>query len=108
MFKKTCFSCGAKVDKVYEGICVNCLKQQQPPIQELKPINFKFCNFTKKISYKNYYYEQEELEQILPDIVKKYLIINPNYKLENVDIENFEIDGHKIRFDVIAECELVE
>lgn len=108
MFKKTCYACGAKVDKLYDGICLACFKEQHKPIEEIKPVKFKICNFTKQISYKNMYYDEEEIKEMLPDIVKKNIVINPFYKLEKIDIENFEVDGHMLRFEVIAHCDLEE
>lgn len=105
MFKKTCFECGAKVDKVYDSICIKCFRGNFPPIKEVKPINFKICNTSKKIAYKNYFYEAEDLEKILPDIVKKYVIMNEKYKLKDLNIHDFEIDGHKIKFDIEVDAE---
>ncbi len=106
MFKKTCFECGSKVDKLYEGKCSDCVKEQYPPIYEIKPLNLKICNFTKKIAYNNYYYEIDEIKKILHDIVRKNLVLNEQYNLVELYVENFEIDGHKVSFDIEVECVL--
>ena len=106
LFKKTCFECGGKVDKLYDGICVKCVKEQIPPISELKPLNFKVCNSTKKICWNNYYYTHDEIENLLPEIVKKNLIINKEYELIDILIENFEIEGNKVIFDLEVNCNL--
>ena len=100
LFKKTCFDCGSKVDDLYDGRCEDCLKQEFPPIKELKQINFKFCNSTKKVCYNNYFYEREKIEEMLPDIVRKNLVLNDHYDLNELFIENFRIEGHKVSFDV--------
>ncbi|MEC8339618.1 MAG: NMD3-related protein [Nanoarchaeota archaeon] len=106
MFKKTCFSCGAKVDKLYEGICEDCVKEQYPPIYEIKPMNLKICNVTKTICYNNYYQEFDEIKKILPDIAKKHVVLNPQYELVSLQVENIEIIGNKLGFDINVECEL--
>lgn len=106
MFKKTCFSCGAKVDILFEGICEECVKEQYPPIYEIKPINLKICNVTKRISYNNYYHDFEELKKILPDITKKHVILNPQYELKELKLDNIELNGNKIGFDLEVDCEL--
>ncbi len=106
MFLKTCFSCGAKVKDLYEGNCEECFKKENPPISELKQINFKICNMSKKICYKSVYYDQEKIFKMMPDIIKKHLIINPHYILKDFQIENFEIEGHKVRFDLEVDCDL--
>lgn len=51
------------------------------------------------------YYEIEEIEEMLPEIIKKYIVINPYYKLQGVSIEDFEVDGHKLMFEIVADCE---
>lgn len=106
MFKKTCYSCGAKVNELYDGICGSCLKEQRPPIREVKHLNFKICNMSKKIKYKNYFYEQEEIEKMIPDIMKKQVIIDEAYKLKDLKVKNFEINGHNVSFDVEVDCDL--
>jgi NMD protein affecting ribosome stability and mRNA decay len=108
MFKKTCYICGKKKDTLYEGKCKNCYKQEKPPIAQIKPINLKFCNFCKKIHYNNQLLTKEELEQKLPEIVKKNLTIEDNYKLEDIKIKNFEIEGEKVSFDIETNCKLVK
>lgn len=106
-FMKQCFSCGAKVKTLYDGICESCLKEQFPPIKEVKPLNFKICNFSKKISYNNHFYEPEKIIDMLPDIVFKNVILNDHYKLNSIQIDNIEIDGHKFGFDIEVDCEII-
>lgn len=108
MFKKTCFNCGNKVDLVYNGLCEDCFKKQNPPIQEIKPINIKYCNVCKKLIYNNQYYSQEEIEEKIEEIVNKNLILNEGYKLKELNITNFEINGGKVSFDVEVDAKLNE
>lgn len=108
MFKKTCYECGAKVDTLFEGLCNKCISEDSPPIQEIKPLNLKYCNSCKKININNQLITKEELIKRLPDIVKRNIKINKNYKLENLEIKNFNIEGDKITFDVGVNCELKE
>lgn len=106
MFKKTCFDCGAKVDTIYEGLCEDCFKEQNPPIAEVKPINLKYCNSCKKLFYNNQLYERDEIEEKLPEIAQKNIIMNKHYKLNSVKIQNFEIDKAKVNFDIEIDCDL--
>jgi NMD protein affecting ribosome stability and mRNA decay len=99
-FKKTCFECGKKAEKLKENLCQDCFKEKISVIEEIKPINIKFCNMCKKIHYNNSLIELEEFKILLPNIVKKHLKINPNYKIEKIEIENFELDGVELDFDV--------
>jgi NMD protein affecting ribosome stability and mRNA decay len=99
MIKKQCFICGKKTNEILEGKCKDCLKQKVPLIKELKKNKFFICNYSKKIGYKNSYYSKKEFLNILPKILKKNIILNKEYKLNNVEIENFEIDGHRLIFD---------
>lgn len=105
-FMKTCFSCGKKSQRLYDSMCEQCLKEQFPPIQEIKPINFKIDNMSKKISFKNAYHNAKEIEKMLPDIVKRNIVINEHYVLKELEIENFEIIGHKMNFDVVVDCDI--
>lgn len=108
VFLKTCFNCGKKTEKTYENMCETCFKQINPPIANLKPINFKICNFTKQICYNSYYYPQEEILEMLPNIVKKKIEINPKYNLNQINIKDFQIVGHKVSFDIEVDCNLKE
>lgn len=105
-FLKTCFSCGSKVKTVYEGFCIDCFREQYPPIKEIKPVKFKVCNISGKIAYKNTFYPEKELFERLPNIMKNYVVIDDNYKLEEIKVENVEVVGHKLSFDVVAECDI--
>jgi NMD protein affecting ribosome stability and mRNA decay len=102
MIKKSCYSCGKKSENLYEGLCEVCYKEKNPPIEEIKPINLQICNMCGKIHYGNALYELDEIKDRLPQIVKKNIVINKKYSLENIKIKNFEIKGHKITFDVVA------
>ena len=108
MFKKTCFNCGNKVDKIYNGLCEECFKTDNPPIKEIKPINIKYCNSCKKLAYSNQYYTQKEIEEKINDIVKKHTVLNDNYVLNSLEVTNFNIDGAKVNFDVEIDCDLNE
>ena len=103
---KTCFTCGNKVEKVYSGKCEVCLKEQNPPIKEIKPIKGNICNMSSKIEFHNTYYEQDEFEEKLPFLIKKNIIIDENYSLKDLEIENFEVDGHILKFDVVVNCDV--
>lgn len=105
-FKKSCFECGNKVDILYEGMCENCFRELNPPIEEIKPINLKICNMCRKVHYNNHFYTIDEIEQMLTNIVEKRLILNENYNLDSLEIANFEVKGHKLSFDVEVECYL--
>lgn len=107
-FKKTCFQCGSKVDKLYGSICKECLVKERPPICEIKPMNFKICNSCKKIHWNNQLLEVDEIETMLPNIAKKKVVLNSDYVLNNVIIENFEVVGNKLIFDVIVDCDFKE
>ena len=104
-FLKTCFECGAQVKKLYEGKCENCFKEENPPVKEVKQVTFKIDNVSKKICYNNHFYEQDQIEKMLPDIMKRRVIMNKNYVFKDLEIENFEIDGHKLIFDLVVESE---
>jgi NMD protein affecting ribosome stability and mRNA decay len=106
MFKKTCYECGAKVDILFEGKCEKCYNEESPPIKEIKPLNMKYCNSCKKIHYNNQLLTIDEIKKRIKDIVKKHLVINENYKLNKLEINNFEIEGSKVIFDVKVDCDL--
>lgn len=105
-FKKTCFSCGEKVETLYEGMCEVCFRAENPPIEEIKPINLKICNMCGKVHYNNHFYTVDEIEELLPNVVKKRIVVGENYKLDSLDTKNFEVNGHRISFDVEVECSL--
>lgn len=106
VFKKTCFECGAKVDILYENKCEDCFTTLNPPIEEVKPITLKVDNKSKEISYNSHFYPPEEIEKMLPNIMKKRVVINPLYTLNKVWIEDFKIKGSKVIFDVCVDCDL--
>lgn len=108
MFKKTCYECGNKIDVLYEGKCEKCFTSENPPISEIKPLNIKYCNHCKKINYNNQYYEPVEFVERIVDLIKKNIIINQNYTLKELKIENFEIIGEKVAFDIEVDCDLKE
>jgi len=105
VFKKTCFECGAKVDKLIDGRCEECFRQEFPPIKNLKPIKALYCNNCKSIKYNNATISREEFEERMPLIVKKYLILNENYKLNDIKIFNFKIKNNKVEFDFEVDCD---
>jgi NMD protein affecting ribosome stability and mRNA decay len=99
MILKQCFICGKKTNELFEGKCENCLKQNILLIKQIKESKFFICNHSKKICYKNSYYTKEDFLEILPKILKKNIVLNDEYKLNKIEIEDFEIDGHKLVFD---------
>lgn len=104
-FKRKCCECGKETDVLINGKCDKCHCALFPPIQEFKPLTLHFCNVTKKIAYNNMYYEQEDLVEKLPQIVTSKIKLNKGYSLKCVDIQNLEIEGHVVRFDVEVECD---
>lgn len=106
-FMKRCFSCGEKVEKLHEGLCEVCNKEQNPPIKEIKPANMKYCNECCRVHYNNIMRTMEEIEEMLPNIMKSRVILNPGYKLNSLDIHNFKRKGNKLSFDVEVDCDLI-
>lgn len=104
-FKRTCCECGKKTSILINGKCEECHCYEFPPIKEFRQITFQVCNVTKKIAYNNIYYPQDEIIEKIPEIVKSKLDLNDGYSLVDLEIDNIEIDGHKISFDVHIECE---
>ncbi len=106
MFKKTCYECGAKVDTLYEAKCEKCHREGNPPIADIKPIKIKYCNSCKKVFYSHQLISVKELKDRLPDIVKKHLTIDKSYDLEKIEIQDFQIMGSKISFDIEIDAKL--
>ena len=104
-FKRVCCECGKKTQMLINGKCEECHCQEFPPIKECKPITFQICNVTKKIAYNNMYYLKEEIIEKIPHIVSQKLELNKGYELQNLEVGNIEIEGHKVSFDVNVECE---
>jgi len=105
VFKKTCFECGEKVDSLKNGMCEVCFKEQFPPIKEIKTLNLKTCNVCGKISYNNHFYEVDEFEDMIPDIMKKRVTLNEGYVLNSIEVNDFEVKGAKVCFDVRVDCD---
>ncbi len=103
---KLCYSCGKKTQKIISGLCENCLKVDIPVVKELKEMNFKICNQTKKLYYKNKYFEEEEFKTLLPNFIKKNIILNDPYQLNEITIPFFEVDGHILIFDIEIDYDL--
>lgn len=108
VFKKMCFECGAKEDKLYEGKCLKCYKGEVLPIKEIKETNFKICNQCTKIHYNSGLYTVDEIEDMLPSIIAKRIVLNKGYVLTDLEIENFELKGSRLCFDVSVDTELKE
>ena len=106
VFKKTCFECGKKEDKLYESLCEECLVEKYPPVKDIKPMNFKIDNVSKEICYNNIYYTFDKLIDQLPSIVKKHIVLHDQYVLKHIEIENPEVKGHKLIFDIEIECDV--
>jgi len=107
-FKKTCFTCGNKVDKLIESRCEECYREEFPAVKEIKPVNIRFCNTCKKIYINNNLIEKKEIEERLLPMIKKNIHLNNNYTLENVKLSNFKFKGSKIIFDTEIETELIK
>ena len=105
-FLKTCYECGAREEKLYDGKCEDCFKKACPPIEEVKPINIKYCNTCKKIHYQNQLITREELIERLPDIARRNTVIDKHYSLNYIELENVEIKGDEVSFDITAHCSL--
>lgn len=108
VFKKTCFECGAKEEKLYEGKCIKCYRGEVLPIKEIKETNFKICNQCSKIHYNSGLYTVDEIEEMLPSIILKRITLNKGYILKNLEINNFELKGSKLIFDIDIETQLQE
>ncbi len=108
IFKKTCCKCGAKEDYLIESICTKCYSIENPPIKEIKPPNLKICNMCQKIHYQSGLFSIYEIESMMPNIVKKNISLNKNYNLEEINIENFEINGHKLMFDIKIKTKIIK
>lgn len=106
VFMKTCYICGAKVKKLYSNKCEDCFREENPPIEDMKALNVKYCNKCKKIHFSNQMITRKEFEKRLPDIVKKNIIIDSHYELNSLEIRDFEIEGAKVSFDVDVNCSL--
>lgn len=105
-FKKTCFECGMKFEKLHNNLCENCFKEDFAPILEIKPLNIRFCNVCKKLYIGNSVVEKEEFIERLPNLVKKNLILNEGYILNDLIIKDFGIKNAKISFDIEVDCDL--
>ena len=98
MFLKTCFKCGKKCETLSEdNLCDDCLKGDSL-IEKLKLPNFKVCNYTKKIFYQNKYFEEDEILKMLPQIMRKNIVLSNNSKIENINIFDFEIKSNTMFF----------
>lgn len=100
VFKKICFECGAKEEKLYDGKCLKCYKGEFLPIKEIKETNFKICNQCRKIHYENGLFTVDKIEEMLPTIIEKRIVLNPGYKLKKLRIDNFEVVNNKLIFDI--------
>jgi len=108
VFKKTCFECGAKEDRLFEGKCMSCFNQEIPPIEEIKQIKLRTCNMCKKIHYKHGLFTLKKIEEMIPVIVEKNLVLNKNYELKSLKIENFGLIKGRVCFDVKVDCNLLK
>ena len=68
---KLCFKCGEKSKKIFSNGCEKCQSKTKDIFEIYKIPNFKICNYTKEIFYKNYFYKQDEIKDMLVNIVKK-------------------------------------
>ena len=105
MIQKICFSCAEKTQKLNNGKCLKCILKDINILENSKMPNFKICNVTGKIFYKNIYHDKEDIENMLPNILKKN-IKSKDLNLTNFEIRNFEISGHKMIFDLDINIDL--
>jgi len=106
VFKKICFQCGKKVDSLIDSKCEECFNFEFPPILEVKPMNIRICNVCRKIHYKHGLFSVEKIEEMLPDIARKSLILDPHYTLNKLWIENFKIMGNRFLFNIKIDASL--
>ena len=99
-FLKTCYNCGKKVKELRESKCEDCFREETPPVKEIKELNLKTCNKCKKIHYNNALLTREELEELLPTILGKRIVMNEGYELNSASIENLEFKASNISFDI--------
>jgi NMD protein affecting ribosome stability and mRNA decay len=98
VFKKTCFNCGKKVDSLLEGnICSECYIENHPPIKEIKEVNLSICNECGRIHYSNALQTVEDIEEMLPKIMRDRIILNDGYIINSIEIKNFEVIRNKIQ-----------
>ena len=107
VFKKTCFECGKKVDEIKKNLCIDCYKQINPPIKEIKPLNVKLCTICERIHFNNHFFDVEEFEEHLPDVMKKKITLNEGYKLNKIKIKDLEIRGRQLEFNVQVDCDFI-
>ncbi len=107
-FKKMCFECGSKEDSLFEGKCLKCYKTVALPIKEIKETNFKICNQCRKVHYENGLYEIDKIEEMLPTIITRRIVMNKGYVLNSLSIANFEVKGSRLVFDVKIDATLNE
>jgi hypothetical protein len=43
---------------------------------------------------------------MLPSWIKSYLTLNEKYQLKEITVENFNVLGHKLVFDIVVDCDL--
>lgn len=107
-FQKTCFKCGKKTSNLIQNLCKNCFFKENSPISEIKKINFTVCNMCGKIHYKNTLYSLLEIENKLPTIIRNNLKLKDGYILKDMQINNFEKDGHNLDFEIVFDFDLRE
>lgn len=105
--KKVCYECGKREDILFEGRCSKCFSKQVPPVCEIREVGFKVCNQCKRICYKNRYYDRDEFERRLGKIMKGQVVMNKGYRLNEVKVENFDVCGEKVCFDLVVDFDLV-
>ena len=91
-----------------ESLCLDCYKQINPPVKEVKAMNIKYCNICGRIHYNNYFYGVDEFHENLPMLMKKRVEVNDGYRLNEIRIVDFEVSGSKIGFDVLVDVDFQE
>jgi NMD protein affecting ribosome stability and mRNA decay len=105
MFKKKCYECGKENNELFEGKCFKCINKNNEIITEIKTPNFKICNQTKKIFIQNMYYENEEIITKLPRLMKKNIKLNLGFKIKEISIDDYVIEGNTMKFNCNLEIE---
>ena len=103
MLIRRCCECGAKAQRLYDNRCEACYQELFPPIKEIKPLNIKRCNQCGRFHLGNQLYDEAGLQEVLPQFVRKQLVLNPQYQLESLSIEDFSIEGEEVQFDVVVD-----
>jgi len=85
-----CIKCGKKTSKLIDDVCHSCYSKKSL-IKNFKTLNLKYCNFCKKLIYKN-----REISDLEP-IIFKHIIPEEHFVIEDIE---FEINMDKSLLDL--------